>query len=217
MILPFGPRSCSSFPLPARRLDDHRSADLPFGLTLTAEALSKASMIGVRFVLCIGFIVLLSSTTRIQDLLVGARRLGFPSEFTLILGMMTRYLFVFGQLFLRVRNALSTRCFDPFDRSLPYRYRIRQLGNTIGMVFIRSYEQGERTYMAMLCRGYGKDAFLFVPKKPLARSEGEHFSPAWWSDQPLAGDPRNFREAAVSFIWSFPQSRPGVKRRRQGW
>ncbi|HOV67915.1 MAG TPA: cobalt ECF transporter T component CbiQ [Methanoregulaceae archaeon] len=146
-------------------------ADLPFGLTLTAEALSKASMIGVRFVLCIGFIVLLSSTTRIQDLLVGARRLGFPSEFTLILGMMTRYLFVFGQLFLRVRNALSTRCFDPFDRSLPYRYRIRQLGNTIGMVFIRSYEQGERTYMAMLCRGYGKEAFLFVPKKPLARSE----------------------------------------------
>ncbi len=146
-------------------------AELPFDLLISAEALAKASMIGVRFVLCIGFIILLSSTTRIQDLLVGARRLGFPSEFTLILGMMTRYLFVFGQMFLRVRNALSTRCFDPFDRSLPYRYRIRQLGNTIGTMFIRSYEQGERTYTAMLCRGYGKDAFLFVPKKSLARSE----------------------------------------------
>ncbi len=145
--------------------------ELPFGVVITAEACAKASMIGVRFVLCIGFIILLSSTTRIQDLLVGARRLGFPSEFTLILGMMTRYLFVFGQMFLRVRNALSTRCFDPFDRSLPYGYRIRQLGNTIGTMFIRSYEQGERTYTAMLCRGYGKDAFLFVPKKALARSE----------------------------------------------
>ncbi|KAF5058056.1 Nickel transport protein NikQ [anaerobic digester metagenome] len=146
-------------------------AELPFGVLISAEALVKASMIGVRFVLCIGFIILLSSTTRIQDLLEGARRLGFPSEFTLILGMMTRYLFVFGQMYLRIKNALSTRCFDPFDRSLPYGYRIRQLGNTIGTMFIRSYEQGERTYTAMLCRGYGKDAFLFVPKKVLAYSE----------------------------------------------
>ena len=94
---------------------------LPFGIVITAEALAKASMIGVRFVLCIGFVVLLSSTTRLQDLLTGARRLGFPSEFTLILGMMARYLFVFGQMYVRVRNALATRCFDPFDRSLPLR------------------------------------------------------------------------------------------------
>lgn len=144
---------------------------LPFGIAVTAEALSKAAMIGVRFVLCIGFVVLLSSTTRLQDLLTGARRLGFPSEFTLILGMMARYLFVFGQMFVRVRNALATRCFDPFDRSLPYAYRIRQLGNTVGTMFLRSYEQGERTYTAMLCRGYGRDAYLFVPKKPLSRRD----------------------------------------------
>ncbi len=146
-------------------------ATLPFGIALTAEALELAAQVGIRFVLCIGFIILLSSTTTIQDLLMGARRLGFPSEFTLILGMMTRYLFVFGQMFFRVRNALATRCFDPFDRSLPYAYRIRQMGNTIGTMFIRSYEQGERTYTAMLCRGYGKDAFLFVPRKPLTAPE----------------------------------------------
>jgi cobalt/nickel transport system permease protein len=142
-------------------------ATLPFGLTVTAEAIELATQVGTRFVLCIGFIVLLSSTTRIQDLLVGARRLGLPSEFTLILGMMTRYLFVFGQMYFRIRNALATRCFDPFDRGLPYGYRIRQMGNTLGTMFIRSYEQGERTYTAMLCRGYGKDAYLFVPKKRL--------------------------------------------------
>lgn len=144
---------------------------LPLGVEVTAEALAKASMIGVRFVLCIGFVVLLSSTTRLQDLLTGARRLGFPSEFTLILGMMARYLFVFGQMLVRVRNALATRCFDPFDRSLSYGYRLRQTGNTIGTMFLRSYEQGERTYTAMLCRGYGRDAYLFVPKKPLSRRD----------------------------------------------
>jgi cobalt/nickel transport system permease protein len=149
---------------------------LPFGIAITTEALSKAAMIGVRFVLCIGFVVLLSSTTRLQDLLTGARRLGLPSEFTLILGMMARYLFVFGQMFVRVRNALATRCFDPFDRSLPYVYRLRQLGNTVGTMFLRSYEQGERTYTAMLCRGYGRDAYLFVPKKPLSRCDWTVFA-----------------------------------------
>lgn len=173
VILPFGLSILLLqilFP-PVAFADPTVLATLPAGLVITAEALAKASMIGVRFVLCIGFVVLLSSTTRLQDLLTGARRLGFPSEFTLILGMMARYLFVFGQMLVRVRNALATRCFEPFDRSLSYRYRLRQLGNTLGTIFLRSYEQGERTYTAMLCRGYGRDAYLFVPKKPLSRRD----------------------------------------------
>ncbi|MFA5331633.1 MAG: cobalt transporter, partial [Methanoregula sp.] len=32
-----------------------------------------------------------------------------------------------------------------------------------------SYEQGERVYISMLCRGYGRESFLFVKKKPLDR------------------------------------------------
>jgi cobalt/nickel transport system permease protein len=34
-------------------------------------------------------------------------------------------------------------------------------------MFIRAYEQGERTYTAMLCRGYGRDSHLFITRKPL--------------------------------------------------
>jgi cobalt/nickel transport system permease protein len=40
-------------------------------------------------------------------------------------------------------------------------------GYTIGTMFIRAYEQGERTYLAMLCRGYGKDSHLYVTKKAI--------------------------------------------------
>jgi cobalt/nickel transport system permease protein len=54
-----------------------------------------------------------------------------------------------------------------FDRHLPYRYRLQQLGYTIGTMFIRSYEQGERVYTSMLCRGYGSESYLFVVKKTL--------------------------------------------------
>jgi len=85
--------------------------------------------------------------------------------------MMIRYLFVFGYMFRKINETLKTKCFDAFDRHLPYRYRLQQIGYTMGTMFIRSYEQGERVYTSMLCRGYGRDSFLFVEKKPLKGSE----------------------------------------------
>jgi cobalt/nickel transport system permease protein len=124
-------------------------------------------ILAVKFLISISFIILLSSTTKMQDLLQGASRLGLPPEIALALGMMIRYLFVFGYIFRKVNETLKTKCFDAFDRHLPYRYRLRQLGYTIGTMFIRSYEQGERVYTSMLCRGYGRESYLFVTKKPL--------------------------------------------------
>lgn len=38
-------------------------------------------------------------------------------------------------------------------------------------MFIRSYEQGERVYTSMLCRGYGRESHLFIAKKPLLTGE----------------------------------------------
>ncbi len=146
-------------------------ADLPFGIHIYAESLEFAAILLVKFIVCVSAIILLSSSTKLQDMLEGAGRIGLPAEFGLTLGMMIRYLFVFGYIYRKVNQSLETRCFDPFSRSLPYRYRIRQLGYTIGTIFIRSYEQGERTYTSMLCRGYGKDSHIFITKKPLKSSE----------------------------------------------
>lgn len=133
----------------------HSIIDLPFGIHIYAESVEFASLLLVKFIVPVSFIILLSSTTRMQDLLAGARKLGMPGEFTLCIGMMVRYLFLFARTSEKIKNALETRCFDPFDRALPYRYRLRQMGYTIGTMFLRSYEQGERTYTCMLCRGYG--------------------------------------------------------------
>ena len=149
----------------------HVLASLPAGITIYAESVEFSTILLAKFVVCVSFVILLSSTTRMQDLLVGAGRLGLPREFTLCIGMMIRYLFVFARMVRRTRNALQTRCFDPFDRTLSYRYRLRQLGLSIGTIFLRSYEQGERTYIAMLCRGYTCDSHLFIGKKPLAKMD----------------------------------------------
>jgi len=149
----------------------HPLFTLPLGIAVYAESVEFASILAVKFLACISFIILLSSTTTMQGMLEGAGRLGMPPEFTLVLGMMVRYLFLFARIYLRVRASLETRCFDAFDRSLPYRYRLRMLAYTIGTIFLRSFEQGERTYTSMLCRGYGKDSHLFIRKKPLLRFE----------------------------------------------
>ncbi len=144
---------------------------LPLGISIYAESVEFACILAVKFLISISFIILLSSTTKLQDMLQGASRLGLPAELALALGMMIRYLFVFGYIFRKINETLKTKCFDAFDRHLPYRYRLRQLGYTIGTMFIRSYEQGERVYTSMLCRGYGRDSHLFIIKKPLRTGE----------------------------------------------
>jgi len=149
----------------------HVVATLPFGIHIYAESVEFAIILLVKFVVCVSAIILLSSTTKLHDMLEGAGRMGLPPEFTLIFGMMIRYLFVFGYIYRKINESLATRCFDPFDPSLPYRYRMKQIGYTVGTIFIRSYEQGERVYTSMLCRGYGRHSFLYVKKKPLGRSD----------------------------------------------
>ena len=149
----------------------HSLVTLPLGVHIYAESVEFACILLVKFITSVSFIILLSSTTKIKDLLEGAGRLGLPADFSLVLGMMVRYLFVFGYMFRKINHALMTRCFDPFDRALPYRYRLRQIGNTIGSLFIRSYEQGERTYQSMLCRGYGRHSHAYLTKKRLLPGE----------------------------------------------
>ncbi|HOJ96029.1 MAG TPA: energy-coupling factor transporter transmembrane component T [Methanospirillum sp.] len=151
--------------------DYHTLLELPFGIQVFYESVQFATILLVKFLVCYSFIVLLSSTSSLQDLLEAAGRLKAPPELILALGMMIRYLFVFGTIYRKVTDALKARLFDPFDHRLPYRYRIVNMGYMMGSLFIRSLEQGERTYASMLCRGYGRDSYIFIRDKPLHRSD----------------------------------------------
>lgn len=149
----------------------HPVLSLPLGISVYAESVEFAFILLVKFVVCISFVILLSSTTKMHEMLEGGARMGLPAEFALALGMMIRYLFVFGYMYRKVNETLATKCFNVFDHHLPYRYRLRQIGYTIGTMFIRSYEQGERVYTSMLCRGYGRESYLFFARKPLRGAE----------------------------------------------
>lgn len=169
LALPFGFMLCGFQVFFKNRYytEYHSLLEFPFGINIFQESVQFASILLVKFLVCYSFIVLLSSTSTLQDLLEAAGRLKAPPELILALGMMIRYLYVFGIIYRKVSDSLSTRLFDPFNRSLPYRYRIVNMGYMMGSLFIRSLEQGERTYASMLCRGYGKNSFIFIRKKPL--------------------------------------------------
>jgi cobalt/nickel transport system permease protein len=129
--------------------------DLPFGLSITYEGLAFGGTLIAKFLICITAVVLFSSTTRMRDMVAAADRIGIPREFTLLLSMMVRYLFLFWSVLKRIKTAQQTRLFNIWNRRVPRKWVLKQIGHSISSIFVRSYEQGEKTYISMLCRGYG--------------------------------------------------------------
>ena len=91
----------------------------------------------------------LAATTQPQEVLVGLRRLHVPDLIVQIMGFMLRYLDVVSAEMARMGTAMRSRGCDP--RS-PRHWPV--LARSLGALFIRSYERGERVHLAMLSRGY---------------------------------------------------------------
>ena len=144
---------------------------LPLGFEITREGTLFGAIIFTKFFICTTAIILLSSTTSMSELVASGRRLGLPREMALLFTMMIRYLFVFWNILGRIRTAQKTRCFDLLNKSVPKRWILEQVGYTISSLFIRSYEQGERTYQSMLCRGYNADTHVYVGRKKIGSSD----------------------------------------------
>jgi cobalt/nickel transport system permease protein len=91
----------------------------------------------------------LAATTEPADVLVGLQRLRMPALIVQIMGFMIRYLDVVTADLGRMLTAMRSRGVDPRSpRHWP------ALARTLGALFVRSYERGERVHLAMLSRGY---------------------------------------------------------------
>jgi cobalt/nickel transport system permease protein len=93
--------------------------------------------------------LMLAATTEPQDVILGLRRLRMPDLIVQIMGFMLRYLDVVSAEMGRMVTAMRSRGCDP--RS-PRHWPV--LARSLGALFIRSYERGERVHLAMLARGY---------------------------------------------------------------
>lgn len=91
----------------------------------------------------------LAATTQPQDVVRGLDRLRLPSMLVQIASFMIRYLEVVADDLRRQNIALASRGFVARD---PRHWPV--LAKSVGALFIRSYERGERVHLAMLSRGY---------------------------------------------------------------
>jgi cobalt/nickel transport system permease protein len=119
------------------------------GVTVSAPGLLAAWNILAKATLGVIASILLAATTEPRALLLGFERLRLPDVIVQIATFMVRYIEVVLDDLRRMRIARESRGFRGRD--------LRDAGvvaKSAGALFIRSYERGERVYLAMLSRGY---------------------------------------------------------------
>ncbi|MDI6645080.1 MAG: cobalt ECF transporter T component CbiQ [Methanobacteriaceae archaeon] len=140
----------------------------PFGwLHITDYGLFFGALLLSRVTVSVTSIVFLSSSTSMQDLVASAQKLGVPHQLAMLLNLTVRYLFFFYDQLMNILNAQATRCFDIFNKKTTYKWRLRKVGETITMMFLRAFEQGETVYLSMMARGYSDNTRIYRSKVKL--------------------------------------------------
>lgn len=118
-------------------------------LRITTEGLMVLGSVGLKMLLSLLALNLLTLTTSIADLLEALVVLRTPPIVLAILSSMLRYLQVSVREFQTMQRAAASR-----NLTINPRTTRLVLGNVIGSLFIRTYTRGERISQAMLSRGY---------------------------------------------------------------
>ena len=119
------------------------------GLSLSTAGLYAAWGIVAKGTLGVAAALAVAATTSSAQLPAALSRLGAPAVVTSVLVLMIRYIDVLAAEAGRMRIARISRGDSP--RAL---HQAGAIARGIGALFLRSYERGERVYVAMLSRGF---------------------------------------------------------------
>lgn len=119
------------------------------GLSLSESGLLSAWGLLAKGTLGVIAGLLLAATTPPQDLVHGLERLRLPQQLVQIMAFMVRYLEVVTDEMRRMSVARASRGFVARN---PLHWPV--LARSVGALFIRSFERGERVHLAMVSRGY---------------------------------------------------------------
>ena len=140
-------------------------------LRITDTGLNWAILLITRMLVSLTSIVILSSTSPMQQIVASFRRLKMPKDLAMILSIMVRFLFVFIDELAAIRKSQKSRNFHIHSKLTPYKWRIKQVGYSIAMMFVKSYEQGERVYKSMISRGFSDKSDLYNEKTSLEKPD----------------------------------------------
>lgn len=119
------------------------------GVALSTEGLLAGFNIMAKGTLGLGTSLLLAATTAPREIVLGLQRLRAPKLVITIITLMLRYAEVIVAEAGRMRIARISRGHDP-----RFLWQVGATARGVGSLFIRSYERGERVYLAMVSRGY---------------------------------------------------------------
>lgn len=120
-----------------------------FGWGITADGFNRGILVFFKVMGGFAALAFLITTTPMNRIFAIFDEIHLPKEFTDLAILMYRYIFLFLDVTDTMYNSQKTR----LGYSSYYSW-MRCLGQLAGMVFIRTWEQGETSYKALASRGY---------------------------------------------------------------
>lgn len=121
-------------------------------LAIRQEGVMDAVLIASRFLCIITVTLILFGTSPFLTSIKAMRALGMPAILADMMLLTYRYLFEMAETLTTMRTAIRLRGFDGSRFS---RQNMRTVAALVGSLLVRSYEQADQVYKAMILRGYG--------------------------------------------------------------
>lgn len=137
----------------------------------------------VLFLRALCAIVVLSSviySMSFRELVFSLKVLHVPDVLVNLIGFTIRYTNILTDELSRMKKARKARGYSK-GRNFWHTATMKVIGQTVAVLFLRSYERSERVYQAMLSRGYGGDIrLLSAPARP--RGKRISLLERWWPE-----------------------------------
>ncbi len=118
------------------------------GRQVSVDALWATWNIVAKATLGAAAAIVVTATTPIPELLAAMARLRVPAVLVAVVSSMLRYMDTLTDQLGRMRRAMTARGHDP-----RWLWQVGPIASSVGVLFVRSYERGERVHLAMAARG----------------------------------------------------------------
>ena len=119
-------------------------------LAVTHEGLAGVALFVTRVITSVSFVILLSLTTKHNELLKVLRIFKIPQIFIMTLGMCYRYIYLFVEILEHTYLAIKSRV----GMQVHHKKGREMVAWNMASLWMRSYQLNNQVYSAMLSRGY---------------------------------------------------------------
>ena len=129
---------------------------LGLALTYNPAGTALAGLITLKTNAILLALLAMLATNPVNDIFHALAHLRVPAKLVTMFLLFYRYLHVMRHEYLRLRQAMLVRCFQPGSNLRTY----RTYAQLTGVLLVRSLDRSERVYHAMLCRGFSGTFWL---------------------------------------------------------